>query len=150
MEQIILVSIALILLWCFIFFLGILRGKSLGSELAGSVIERRIAQGVPKRTVVAPEPLALNQPARPASFISKAQETANPGKPYTIQIATYKKRDLAEKEVVTLRHSGYYSTLIFSGGYYQVCVGQYATKEEAKKDLKILSARYKGPYLRRR
>ena len=152
-EQIILAGIALILVCCFVFFLGVIRGKSLNSKGIEIVsVKKEIVAQIPAQTPpkTVSQPLSLNPANRVVSSpISKEPETAN-SKPYTIQLSTYKKRDLAEKEVVVLRHSGYYSTIIQSDDYYQVCVGQYATKDEAKKDLKIFSAKYRGCYLRRR
>ena len=49
-----------------------------------------------------------------------------------------------------LRAQGLYSFIIPSGEYFQVCAGQYASKEEAKKDVARFSAKYKDCFLRRR
>jgi len=142
-EQIILVSIALILVGCFTFFLGVLRGKSLSNPMSHYLIMQRKIQAV---TVTAkPEVRAIT--AR-NNKVEQIQNTNN--NLYTIQLSTYKKQDLAEKEAVILRRSGFYSTIIPSNGYYVVCVGQYATKDAAKNDLKVFSVKYKGCFLRRR
>lgn len=74
----------------------------------------------------------------------------DPNKPYTIQLVTYKKKEIAENETALLRRQGFFSAIIPSGEYYQVCVGQYADKAEAARDLKTFSARYRDCYLRRR
>lgn len=153
-EQVILISITLILVCCFVFFLGVLRGKSLKtSPLAAAMVYSKkpvslpvpVVSAAPVRSAAASEPVRLPGPQQ-----AQVVEVSSTTKPYTVQLATYKKQELAEKEVVTLRRSGYFSTIIPSDGYYQVCVGQYATKDEAKKDLKNFSAKYKGCFLRRR
>ncbi len=145
-EQIVLTGIVLILAGCFVFFLGVLRGKAIA--VSGVAAEapfpqaqqaaRTASAAAPARTV----PAAAAQAAVEAGWDAK--------KPYTIQLVTYKKKDLAEKEVAALRRSGYYSMIIPSGDYYQVCVGQYSGLEDAKKDLKLFGARYKGRFPRRR
>ena len=151
-EQIILVSIAFILVGCFVFFLGVLRGKSLIASASHTLVKTTIpvATTVPQRMTVNPS-VAVKPEARVSRTIAnRVDPVENVNKPYTIQLSTYKKQDFAEKEVVALRHNGFYSTIIPSGGYYVVCAGQYATKDAAKKDLKIFSAKYKGCFLRRR
>ncbi len=162
LEQIILAGIIIILLCCFMFFLGVLRGKSLLQKEMGLTVagpsKPRIPQTVPAKAVPKSMPVvkaAVTQ-SRPSlkapavSLTPKPLATPDITKPYTIQLVTYKKRDLAEKDVAMLRKNGLYAFIIPSGDYFQVCEGQYATKEEAKKDLKLLSGRYKDCYLRRR
>jgi hypothetical protein len=151
-EQVILAAILLILAGCFVFFLGVVRGRSLASPVPGvrqaPVVQRpQVApQGVVRVTRVAVQPGAAKAAAAPAVRTPEA----NAAKPYTIQLVTYKKQDLAEKEVAGLRRSGFYAFVIPSGDYFQVCVGQYAGMEDAKKDLRAFGARYKDRFLRRR
>ncbi len=157
-EHVLLGAILLILAGCFVFFLGVLRGKSLAGVSGVSAappVAQRPAGPLPVRMqtvrVAAPEtasaPPAVSQTPQPARATEARRDS---GKPYTIQLVTYKKRDLAEKEVAALRRSGFYSAVIPSGDYYQVCVGQYAGMDDAKKDLKLFGSRYKDRFLRRR
>jgi hypothetical protein len=154
-EQIILAGIFLILIACLVFFLGVLRGKS----LAGT--SSRPAQPAPITALAqksAPAPSKIPPPVSPAKTQPVKPKISSPAvvmkadlsKPYTLQLVTYKKQDLAEREVAALRGRGLYSFIIPSGEYYQVCAGQYSNKEEAKNDLKVLSPKYKGCFLRRR
>lgn len=160
-EQIILASILVLLAACFIFFLGLLRGKSLAGSASASVatlpvrpsqpVVRTVSPAEPMTRQAPPAPVLQPAPARPAVQSSQPSPTeASAAKPYTIQLVTYKKRELAEKEVDGLRQSGYFATIIPSGEYYQVCVGQYGSMEEAKRDLKLFGAHYKDRFLRRR
>lgn len=162
-DQIILVSIVLILVGCFVFFLGVLRGKSLSSRtpvVAAPQKARSVAPAPAQKTTVSRPVLASASTAQTPALLAKtplqtkpavsAPTAVDPSKPYTIQLVTFKKQDLAEKEVAMLKKRGFYSFIIPSAGYYQVCAGQYASKDEARKDLKSLASRYKDCFLRRR
>lgn len=147
-EQIIFLSILLILAFCLVFFLGVIRGKSLAGFEARPV-------SVQRPPVAVSHMLAMPQYRQPAqksavAAASGAVSVQLSNKPYMIQIVTYKRADLAEKEQLAFRRNGYYSVVVPSGDYYQVCVGQYATKDEAKKDLKFFGSKYKDCFLRRR
>ncbi len=147
-EQVILAGIVLILAACLVFFLGVVRGRHLSASepvktLKVSPLVRTPQTAVLARAVPAnPERLPMKPPP-----VSAAPQ--NLDKPYTIQLVTYKKKDLAEREMASLRRSGLSSMIIPSGDYYQVCAGRYSNKEEAKKDLQFFAAKYKGCYLRR-
>ncbi len=170
-EQVILAGILLILIACFVFFLGVVRGKALGAakQQVVSVMDRKTMASkiepasvpalLPSRSITAagdhPRTAILVQAASSGlrhvgrdSGMSRALQ--DPNKPYTIQLVTYKKQDLAEKETANLRRSGYFSLIVPNGEFFEVRAGQYASKEEAKKDLKFFTSRYPGCYLRRR
>ena len=71
-------------------------------------------------------------------------------KPYTIQLVTYRKKELADAEIATVRKMGYTAYIDRKGEYLQVCAGQYATKDTAKRDLATFQKRYEGCFLRHR
>ena len=161
-EQLVLVSIIAILVCCFVFFLGVLKGKSV--QPAPGTRSAAPLNSKPRAPQTLPTTFSTQGAAQTAKNVVKAAPEATAGtkasgsaqimtdlnKPYTIQLCTYRGSSLAEKEVALLRKKGYYSFIIPSGDYYQVCVGQYVTKEHAKKDLKAFGAVYKGCFLRRR
>lgn len=68
---------------------------------------------------------------------------------YTIQVVTHKKRAFAEGELAAIGRTGLGGKIIESDGYFIVCVGQYAAKEDAQKDLSFLKAKYADCFLRR-
>lgn len=163
-EQILLVAILLILAACLVFFLGILRGRSLSalspqsapvlrSVAAVSVPERKSGAGLsvqadaPMSKKIAQAQIATREANRVGAQTAPA---ANLGKPYTIQLVTFKKEDLAEKEVAKLRAKGIYAFIIPSGDYYQVCAGQYVSKEDAGRNIKNFSGKYRDCFIRRR
>lgn len=165
-EQVILAAIILILVLCFVFFLGILRGRSIAGT--GSGVSQPAAAPItpPRANFAAIKPAAAAQsrsvfaqavasksPVSPSAGkpLSVAVNAKTDGsKPYTLQIVTYKRQDLAEKDVAYWRSKGFYTVIIPSGNYFQVCVGQYNGKEEAESDRRFFASRYKGVYLRRR
>lgn len=147
-EQLILAGIFFILLFCGIFFLGVVRGKSLsGQPPAPSQATARPAL-LPERSSAPPSPVRTVSPARKAA--APAVPAAVASKPYTLQLVTHRKKDLATNEMNTLRGQGFYSFIIPSGEYFQVCVGQYASKEEAKQDQARFIGKYKDCFLRRK
>jgi hypothetical protein len=156
-EQMLMAGIISILLLCGVFFLGVVRGKAivgLPAEIPAQAYEEPLRTAVPAM----PPPAAKQQdgPVPPAgrsgaATAPRAQNIpAESTKPYTIQLVTHRKKDLAEQEMNGLRAQGFYSFLIPSGVYFQVCVGQYASKDEAKKDLARFAPKFKDCFLRRR
>lgn len=164
LEQMLIAGILLILLACFVFFMGVLRGKAIAVELAAPPAASQ-AMPVTSRALMAPSRLVMTASA-PVPGVKKTErvftsETApepvlpplagqDLSKPYTIQLVTYKKKEFADQEVAALRHTGRYAWAVTSGDYFEVRVGQYLNKAAAKKDLKFFSSKYKGCFLRRR
>ena len=156
MEQILLAGILLILVMCFVFFLGVLRGKSLRMERPASAAApvARVVTAPAAPAPVAIQPVVVSQTSVPVATAASATRPKltvdDPLKPYSIQLVTYKQREYAEKEAKGLRRVGFFTTIIPSGDYYQVCAGQYASSDEARRDLVYFSSKYKGCFLRRR
>jgi hypothetical protein len=69
--------------------------------------------------------------------------------PYIIQVATFKQKVLAEKEVARLRKLNYNSFFSNFGKFHQVFVGGYSTKELARQDLKKLRKIYKDCFIKK-
>lgn len=151
-EQIVLTGILVILAGCLVFFLGVLRGRSIGHETAAP--QRLVVVPLPakKPETARQVPVFQSSPAQPPSVKIEARtaQAADPTKPYTLQLITYKKRDLAEGEAGELRRRGFQAFVAPSGNYFLVCSGQYGSKEESARDQQALRARYKDCFLRRR
>ncbi len=143
-EQLIFCGILAILLLCFMFFLGVLRGKSLGRVQIPEVRSASLARSEPS------VPLPTMPAASVAAKTPEAGRATDPARPYTIVLVTYKKKALAEKEVAVLKKGGTPAFVASSGDYFVVCSGQYANIGEAKKDLRVFGGRYKGCFLKRR
>lgn len=152
-EHLIFLSILTVLAASFAFYLGILRGKTIAhlpsptaavTTLSPAI---RVPGAVPAAAVPTPPQTA---PATAALSAVPAAKTPSKDKPYTIQLSSYKKKEWADAEAAALRRMGYTTLVSKSSDYYGVSVGQYAGKDDAKRDLKALSSRYKDCYLRRR
>lgn len=189
LEQIILTGIVSILIFCLVFFLGMLRGRYMtnariaasGQKMVSSELQKNNARlpgspqtsssttgaGAKTRRLYIPKIAAAASPSAkavqgiPVVRVTKVTATAKKDsllaavkaqiqKPYTIQVLTTKKKSYADQESLFLRKSGYNSWTAPSSEYYVVCVGTYANREEAKKDLSYFVTKYKSSYLRRR
>jgi cell division septation protein DedD len=89
--------------------------------------------------------------AAPSTTAAAAQPVKTPAllQGYTIQIASYKSRDLAQKEVDSLRKKGYAVLVLAKGGYTVLCVGNFSNKQNAKVAYADLAKKYPGCILRR-
>ena len=154
LEQLLMITIVLILILCGIFFLGVLRGKSLSPWMPGpSAVPMHAPLPQPPPTVtphaeIAPKGLAVQAPAKKGLITPSMTPVSE--RPYTIQLVTHRKKENAENEASDIRKMGYPSAVISSGEYFLVCAGQYANKAEAKRDLVFFSSKYKDCFLRRR
>lgn len=143
-EQLLMAGILSILVLCGVFFLGVIRGKALSRPILAPVSkELEPPPAEPARKII-------SKPATGAPPAEPAQPPPTLSRPYTIQLVTHRKKEFAESEMNALRTQGVYSFIIPSGEYFQVCAGQYASKEEAKKDLARFAAKFKDCFLRRR
>ena len=165
-EQLLLSAILAILLGCLIFFLGMVRGRS-SSDLPAMTSAPKMTTIVPTKQIATPTMAPITAPVAPSSVkvavtnlpiapnrnvivLNNKDTVPNPAKPYTIQLVTYKKRDLAEQEAFELKKTGIFAQVIPSGTYFVVAAGQYENSQEAQKDLGLLRKKYKDCYLRRR
>lgn len=160
-EQVLLAGIIAILVLCAIFFLGVLRGKSIRAEASrASTAAQSVAAAAPVRSAVA-QPARIDQGTRSTLTAPAIKPTPNPDRlvektagpqpgSYTIQVVTYRNKDLAESEAKAIRKLGLSSFVVPNGAYYEVYAGEYTTKEAAKKGLPALASRYKGSFVRRR
>lgn len=141
-EQLLMAGILFILTLCGVFFLGVMRGKVLAGLTSGPVI---------LNTAPVPAPIVSAQPSvvRPAPAAPMPVATQIPTKPYTLTLVTHRKKEMAEAEMNAIRGQGFYSFVRKSGDYFEVCVGQYASRDEAKRDLARFSHKYKDCFLRR-
>lgn len=69
---------------------------------------------------------------------------------YTIQIASFKKIDAAEKTASQVKAMGYDTDVLPSGDYFRVCVGNFKQRKEAERVLINLKKRFADCYITRR
>ena len=139
-EALIIILIGAVLVASVIFSLGVERGRSLNSsdvELPAPI--QPVVAEAPK-----PAPKAAEAPKAPAAV------AAAPDKPYTIQIASYKARDLADKEISKIKAMGYSADIVKKGDYFILCVGSFASKDAAKQTFTAMEKKYKSCIIRKR
>lgn len=68
---------------------------------------------------------------------------------YTIQVASFKSKDYAQKEAGTLKKNGYNSLIIPKKSHLIVCVGKFSGKDQAQVVLTQLKKKYKDCMIRR-
>ena len=70
-------------------------------------------------------------------------------KPYTIQVASYKDMKFAQREAANLKARGWETQAIQKGSYVILCVGNFATRQEADDFARRLRPTYKDYVVRR-
>ncbi len=153
-------SLIIFLMLCVIMFsIGVERGKN-----SRNYVKEEIKKDVkpvsvrPQVKNVQTNPVSVNKlKSAPAVAYNtpKANTVAQVRTPqeavkgnYTIQVLTYRDKSTAEKQVQKLTQNGYKPFVIFSGGFYQICIGRYSVRENAKIDLANLRRNYKDCFIR--
>lgn len=169
LEQIFIAVIVLLILFVLAFMMGVLRGKSIQyrnhstsvktfvTPIAPAAVTEAALAGRDVRSIAPTRPNGVPQTAPATNVAPKStaarpsvQAFANdPAKPYTIQVVTYRSEERALKEISYLQAKGYVPRMISLKGYSILCVGQYANRKEADRDVKSLKTRYKDCYLRK-
>lgn len=165
-EQVVFISIGVIMLMVLVFSLGVERGKRLNPEqIKVSVNLPETASGIIEETnkdkkikeVKAAPPAALAKKER--SITQRVEQEvpvpADVKKPikrelFTVQVIAYKSKRSAQKELIKLGKKGYSPFIILGGGYYQICVGEYKSRKEANKPLSDLKKSHPGSFIRKR
>ncbi|MCM8779704.1 MAG: SPOR domain-containing protein, partial [Candidatus Omnitrophica bacterium] len=75
------------------------------------------------------------------------EETSAKG--YTIQVASFKFKNEALKEMESLKRRGFNSIILNKGTFLIVCVGKYSDKEKAISVLQKLKKNYQDSFVRR-
>jgi len=154
-EALIIVLIGLVLTISIIFSLGVERGRNLefvkvSSKGEGMVAETKAEES---RTQPAEKPVEVQkQPeVKPQEEqVEKAIPAPSEEEPFTIQVASFRTRALAEKELSRLENIGYSSDVFKKGKFFIVCVGNYSKKELAQQTLSDLRRVYADCYIRKR
>ena len=174
-EQLILSTVAFIMAGLVLFSLGMERGRRVAQRsptqplTAGAPVATHrgqtslaFAENAPtppvrmpsgtvpsaqaKASVVAP---AAAPAAAPITTTAAAAPTNAKGQ-FTIQLATFTQPALAEEELRLLRKGGYQPFLIKTGKFSAVCVGAYATRQEATRQLAAVKSSYHDSFVRQR
>ena len=138
-DKLYIFSVLFILSLVVSFSLGVERGKTI--RLKNSVVKKDIE--INKSPQLPPENKSLKIKEAPEEDIKEKEVF------YSIQLATYTKKEIAEAEAEKLKRKGLNPLLLKKGKYLILCVGKFETKEEAKNLLVNLKKRYTDCFLRK-
>lgn len=147
-EKIILFIICFIVIGIIAFSLGVEKGKK---HLEPAINQKYDLAVKPEKIITTP----LTPEITPQNTQENAatKENADPKKElannYTIQIASFKNKTSAKKEVQSLEKSGWTTLILNRSGYNVVCIGNFETKEKAGKLLTKIRKKYKDGFIRR-
>ncbi|MCM8790288.1 MAG: SPOR domain-containing protein [Candidatus Omnitrophica bacterium] len=177
MEKIVFISIGIVMAMVVVYALGVESGKDRTRALA-----RKKAQPVraTATTAVAMQAAGVVQPpaiahnnitatankailntsqvsvplakAKSVETNSKNLSAADPSKPYSILVATFRSKDSANATVSLLRNRSFDAFLVFNEPYYRVYAGSYANRSgsQIEKDLAAIKRIYKDAYIKLR
>lgn len=154
-EKLILAVLGLLVSLAVVFAFGFEYGKGRGAVRRIAVVQPKLVQPqpvtvqqVPPRVEtprqVAKQPVALAKQAAPAKTAPVK------AKPYTIQVATFRSRDLAQQEVTLLKQKGFGAQAVNMNGFYEVWVGEFTDSKDASLILGKLRKLYKDCFLKKK
>ena len=150
-EKAISIIIILLIISLVSFSLGVEKGK----KIVKSNGIRRIDKIQPTQTdttkLAASADIIDNQDQKIASAVKEvntAREREDISK-YTIQVASFKSKGYAQKEVARLAKRGMQATIVRKGNYVVVYVGDFSQKKEADVSLNQLKQTYRDCFIRR-
>jgi hypothetical protein len=153
-EKIILVTIGFIVSAVISFSLGVEKGKLIAlappaskSDITAAVIRPdtqkiETVNALPAPAGSANTSIVQAKAASPVQGIAKLQN-------YTIQLASYQSKNLAQKEAGALKKKGLAPLVLSKGSYSILCVGSFNSKETAKPLLSQLKKKYQDSFIRR-
>ena len=140
-EQLIFLTIAIIMLMVLVFSLGVERGRSLAEPLL-----ERADTTIVEVTKETKEEVTDKVPVKEEGLrqLKKLPEL------FTVQVIAYRSKKSAQRELERLGKKGYKPFIIVGGNYYQICVGEYKNEAKAKEELLELRKTYKDSFVRKR
>jgi septal ring-binding cell division protein DamX len=141
-EKAIMATIVVFVLCIISFSLGVEKGKR--SSLASNNLRLDLATKTTPQKQVAAVPVVPT-----TKNITKQPAVMEYIRSYTIQLASYKTKSLAQREAQSLKQKGLTPLVLVKGDYTIVCVGNFSNKEAAQPLLSQLKKRYLSCYIRR-
>jgi cell division septation protein DedD len=133
------------LITCLIAFaLGVERGRRYASSLslprpppgqAAQAMAPPVKVAVAARQLIAQREMSINNPPLASGF--------------TVQIASYQKREYAQREALSLNKRGITAIVIPKGSYFILCAGRFSDRRDAEQLLGRLKKQYRDCWIRR-
>jgi len=145
-ENLVFITIIIIMVTVLSFSLGVERGKRLGNA---KIIRPEKNYTKIEKKITKPAFLKDNLDNTQAAEVKQEQVIIrDKTRRYTIQIVAYRDKGTAEKKVSSLREEKRSAFIIPENGLFQVCIGRYKTLKEAKADVKNLQSKYSDCFTR--
>lgn len=144
-EKTILAVICLVITAVISFSLGVEKGKHIAAlktlrpELANKI------KALPALTKQA----TVQQNNAEGIRAQSGEEKTIPMQNYTIQLASYRSKQDADKEAVLLKKKGLAPLILPKGKFVIICVGNFSNKQTAQSLLLVLKKRYQDCFIRR-
>lgn len=158
-EKAILTIIGIIFISIISFSLGVEKGKKISALKNNSFFDIASGQLHQKNKLVEKQASSqiktLDQKEQDELLVAKKAGITNglsalTGKQgFTIQLASFKTKALAQKEAGALEKKGLSALVLTKGKYTILCVGNFTKKETAQSSLSELKKQYKDCYIRR-
>lgn len=164
-ENVVVVFVFMIVSLIIAFSIGVERGR-VRARMAHSVAQLAVPVAVQTESLPSPQVMAVTMPQNMTGAAQAAQSDLSPvsvvapiidqpaaaqkdvDKGYTVQVASYKKESMAEKEAMNLKREGFESFTMQKGDYVIICVGKFTNQDKAKQMLSKLKKRYKDSMIR--
>jgi len=142
-EKTILIIIGLVITSIISFSLGVEKGKKVSILRNNFQVNRDLSP----KSMMAPENQAQSLPTKKEEVIKEIPllEKQN----YVIQLASYKARSSAQREMELLKKKGLSASVLPKGSYIVLYVGKFSNRENAQNVLPELKKRYRDCYIRR-
>jgi len=148
-EKTILIIIGMVISCIISFSLGVERGKNISMNKPNSYFD---VAYTPQAPIVkaAEKQITVEAKSKDNIKINQQEQTQLLEKQgYVIQLASYKSKANAQKEIESLKKKGLSPVLVSKGNYAVVCVGNLFNRETAQSLLSELKKRYRDCYIRR-
>ncbi|MCU0652372.1 MAG: SPOR domain-containing protein [Candidatus Omnitrophica bacterium] len=146
-ERFIMVVIGFIVTGIICFSIGVEKGKQTAGLL--KVNSRFDTAGLQPQQRTAAVLQQKQAPAMPKEQESSNSGTDNDSNNYTIQIASYQSRAVAQREAEFLKKKGFSTIVIAKGTYTILCVGNFPNKQKANTSLVEMKKKYRDCFIRR-
>ena len=137
-EHLVLVLIGVIMIAVIAFSLGVEKGKR-------TVKQNGYDISVSVKELNEKEPLKSTQQVETATEIPKPRFLQR----YTIQVVSFAKKEIADKEALKLTAQGFDAFVLKKGKYSILCIGRFASRDQAGKEQKLLRKKYNDCLIRK-
>lgn len=141
-EKTILIIVAMVITGIFSFSLGVEKGKKFVQRVPSHPVENKSDSPMLIPQVLSQPKIDKKEPIKPTATQDKWQY-------YTIQLASYQNKALAQKEAEALKKKGFSPLVSSKGGYTVLCLGNFPDKKKALSLLSELKKRYRDCFIRR-